>query len=895
MTLKTKAISISVLTLAIIALSMTLFNDYNNQNNSIITNLIVTEKLLGAEAQLHKRFTEDGPDLEAAKRVVETIPEITRPIELTGLTNEEMRRFAAVKLSFARIKMLLRDRPGARGLSGPEKQQVRNEMMNIESSTAAFRASYRSRLERERRTKRNLVFFLYLTGGAGIVVVLLGFYRYFIGPVLTLSAEIREVRDGKKKTISIYPVEDELGRLSEFTNQTLSELSKSNEALSMRLEIQNALSVVLKASREAADVDRFLVKVLDAVLSLKWLNLMAKGGVFLVDDIDPNTLVLRAERNFPESQKKACARVALGTCICGQAAQSGKVIYGYFAKDDHQHTYENNSAHGHYCVPIKHEQLVLGILSLYFEKEHALGAEERGFVDAVSLIVAKSLIIKKHAEREHLIALALEDSGEGIMIANSGGIISYINPALERLTGYSLRELAGTSIIAQIPPEELSQQTVSAVLSGVPWTGVLSSRRKDRSTYQEHMTVVPVRNEQGAVTHFVVSRRDITRERRLEEQLAQAQKIELIGRLAGGIAHDFNNFMTAILGYSGVVMKNLKDTRARKGMEIMINAAKMAANLTRQLLAFSSKQVIRPRVMNINTVIEESVRMLRHILQEDIELDVLLAPDLGNAKADPGQIEQALMNLVVNAKDAMPTGGKLVIQTSNVCIDKNYAHDIPGVLPGEYVLVSVSDTGQGMTAEVKAHLFELFFTTKEQGKGTGLGLAMVHGIVKQNGGRIAVVSEAGKGTAFGLYFPRVMESVEQVKTLVEDLDFLRGSETVLVVEDQDVVRELAAELLTGLGYTVMEAKDGMVALDLCRRYRGGLHLLLTDVVMPKLGGRELAMKVRELHPETRVLYMSGHEKGAIARHGMPEEGFDLIAKPFTEASLAKDIRKVLDR
>jgi len=895
MTLKTKSLSISATTLAVIALSMALFNDYNNQNDSIITNLIVTEKILGAEDKIHKYFTNDTPDLEAAKQVVETIPGIIRPLEVTGLTGDELHSLVTVKLSFVRIKRLLQDLSGVQDLSAPELQQVRNELSKIETSTAAFREAFGRRSEQERRVKKNIVLFLYLTGGTGILFVLMGLYRYFIGPILTLSAEIKDVRDGKKKTISIYPVEDEIGRLSEFTNQTLRELYQSNEALSKRLEMQNAFSDILKASQEAEDVDRFLAKVLDTILSLKWLNIMGKGSVFLVDDIDPNTLVLRAEKNFSPSQKSACARVALGTCICGQAARSGELVYGYFSRDDHQHTHGNDSPHGHYCLPIKHEQTVLGIISLYFEEENALGDMERSFIDAVSLLVTKSLVIKKHAEREHLITRAIEESGEGIMIADRSGIISYINPALERLTGYSRQELIGTAMDAQILPGELLPQTVATILQGALWSGVLNNRRKDGSKYQEHMTVVPVRNERGEVMQFVASRRDMTKERRLEEQLAQAQKMELIGRLAGGIAHDFNNFMTAILGYSGVVMKNLKDARALKGMETMIKAAKMAANLTRQLLAFSRKQVIRPKVMNINMVIEESVRMLKHIIQEDIELEVLLAPDLGNAKADPGQLEQALMNLVVNAKDAMPAGGKLTIQTSNVCIDRTYAQSALDVLPGEYVLISASDTGQGMTAEVKTHLFEPFFTTKEQGKGTGLGLAMVHGIVKQNGGHITVHSVVGEGTTFRIYLPRVMDAVEQEKKDREDKDLLRGLETVLVVEDQEVVRELAVDLLSDLGYTVMEAKDGMVALDLCRRYRGKVHVLLTDVIMPKLGGRELAARVREIHPETRVLYMSGYEDGMIARHGVLDEDIDLMSKPFTEASLARDIRKVLDR
>jgi len=895
MTLKVKSIIVAFFILVSIALSMALFSDYDTLSNSLITNLLVTEKILSAENELYRNFTGEQ-DFNEAGRVIETIPGLTRDLNIKGLTPEELHHFVEVKMSFIRIGRLIRTMSTEGNHSGPELRQIHDELRKIETVTVEFRKSFGLRTEQEKSLKKNASIFLYLSVGAGIILILIGFYRYFIGPILLLSADIKDVRDGKKDAISVYPVKDEIGRLTDFTNQTLKELSRSNEALSQRLEMQNAIAAVLKASQESEDTNGFLNKVLETILSLKWLGLMSKGAVFLVDETDPNTLVLRAEKNYPESQKKVCARVAVGVCICGQVVKSGVSFYDTLFSAMHQHTYDEIYPHGHYCVPIKHEQDVLGVINLYLEEGHVLSESERVFIDAISLIVTESLIVRRHAEREHLITRAIEESGEGTMIADRNGIIEYVNPALERMTGYAEMELIGTPLAKQIRPGELMPRTIVEILQGNLWSGILKNKRKDGSEYQEHMTVIPVRGAGGDVAQFVAIRRDITKERRLEAQLAQAQKMELLGRLAGGIAHDFNNYMTAILGYSGVVMKNLKeDSRARKGMETMVNATKMAANLTRQLLAFSRKQALRPTVMNLNTIIEEMVRMLKRIIGEDVELEIKAAPDLGNTKADAGQIEQALMNLVVNAKDAMPRGGKLALTTSNAVLDEAFAQTTADLTPGEYVMITVSDTGDGMTDEVKARLFEPFFTTKDQGKGTGLGLAMVHSIVKQNGGHIFVYSEVGKGATFRIYLPRVREEVVREKHENEDMDRLRGVETVLVVEDQDVVREMAVALLSDLGYTVMEAKDGQVALELCKRYRGKIHLLLTDVIMPRLGGRELADQVRELHPESRVLFISGYTDETISHHGILEQGAELVTKPFTESVLLTAVRKVLDR
>ncbi len=382
---------------------------------------------------------------------------------------------------------------------------------------------------------------------------------------------------------------------------------------------------------------------------------------------------------------------------------------------------------------------------------------------------------------------------------------------------------------------------------------------------------------------------------RLEEQLQQAQKMEAIGRLAGGVAHDFNNLLTVITGYSQVLLDGLP---ANDPMRIHVSQIKKAGDraalLTRQLLAFSRKQVLAPEVLDLNTIVANINKMLPRLIGEDIDLVAVACPDLGRVKADPGQIEQVIMNLAVNARDAMPQGGRLTIETANVDLDKDYSKQHPVVLPGPYVMLAVSDTGTGMTPETQSRVFEPFFTTKEQGKGTGLGLAMVYGIVKQSGGYVWVYSEPGKGTAFKIYLPRVAEALEEVVEAMAEVRTSGGVETILVVEDNDAVRCLVRSVLESRGYTPLEAGSGEEALSLAAGHSGPIHILLTDVVMPRMNGRELAARLALPHPETKVIYMSGYTDDSVVRHRVLDPGTQFLQKPFIPETLARKIREVLD-
>jgi len=404
-----------------------------------------------------------------------------------------------------------------------------------------------------------------------------------------------------------------------------------------------------------------------------------------------------------------------------------------------------------------------------------------------------------------------------------------------------------------------------------------------------------VRDASGVVRQLRGVMVDITERKQLEEQFQQAQKMEAVGRLAGGVAHDFNNLLTVITGYAQLLSGRLGAVEPlSQYVDEIQKAGGRAAALTRRLLAFSRKQAIAPQVLDLNAAVANMEKILRRLIGEDIELETVQRPDLGMVKADPAQIEQVIMNLAVNSRDAMPQGGKLIIETANVELDGAYAGSHVAVSPGPYVMLAVSDTGVGMDAETRARIFEPFFTTKERGRGTGLGLATVYGIVKQSAGNIWVYSERGRGTTFKIYLPRAEEVVVAAHVFAAQATPPRGSETILLVEDEDGVRSLVRRVLQESGYTVLEASRPNEALTTCQQYEGLIHLLFTDVVMPQMSGRELAEKLSPLRPEMKTLYMSGYTDVAILHHGVLDPGMPFLQKPFTTEAIAHKVRQVLD-
>ena len=473
-----------------------------------------------------------------------------------------------------------------------------------------------------------------------------------------------------------------------------------------------------------------------------------------------------------------------------------------------------------------------------------------------------------------------------------------VNDAAVEHYGYSREEFLSMTLRDIRPPDELGrlESDLLAVRSGSldpsSWNAAIWKHRKKDGTIFD----VEIRSTTlsfGGWEARLVMAKDVSTERRLEDQLRQAQKMEAVGRLSAGVAHDFNNLLGIILGYGAILRSRLTDETLRAKLEQIMKAGEQAAGLTRQLLTFSRKQVVQPRVLDLNLLVSDLGKMLQRVVGEDIDLKIAAGGDLGRVRADPGQIEQVLMNLVGNARDAMPRGGGLTVATGNVDLDELYASEHAAVRPGPYVLLAVSDTGTGMDAETQRHIFEPFFTTKDPGKGTGLGLATAYGIVTQSGGHIAVYSEVGRGTTFKVYLPCVDAPAER-RTAGGDQKLAGGTETILVVEDDGGLRELTREVLEERGYRILSAPSGPEALALAEAHAGTIHLLLTDVVMLGMSGRELAQALAVSRPQTKVLFTSGYTDDAIVHHRVLEEGTAFIQKPFTPGSLLAKVREALE-
>ena len=471
------------------------------------------------------------------------------------------------------------------------------------------------------------------------------------------------------------------------------------------------------------------------------------------------------------------------------------------------------------------------------------------------------------------------------------------NPAAERIFGYTKEEAVGKQPNDLNPPSIHAGATkiMDRIRAGdMAAHSVNENLTKDGRTITCEWFNTPLMTEHGQFGGLLCLGRDVTEQKSLEEQFRQAQKMEAVGQLAGGVAHDFNNLLTIISGYSEILLAKLGSSDPmRESVKAISEAGERAASLTRQLLAFSRKTVLEPKVLDLNEVVRETEKFLRRLIGEDILLTAVLDPAISRVKVDPGQLEQVLMNLAVNARDAMPRGGKLTMETRNVELDEEYARLHAEVKPGRYVLLSMTDTGTGMTPEVKARIFEPFFTTKGVGKGTGLGLAVVHGIVKQSGGHVEVYSEPDIGTTFKIYFPAVEEEVSAPKG-IDAGNGGRGTETILLVEDEDGVRGLAVLVLQTYGYKVLAASNGKEALRLVEKHQGGIDLLVTDVVMPGMGGPELADALQPRFPQMKVLFSSGYTDDAVVRHGLLQEKVAFLQKPYTPLALVKRVRQVLD-
>jgi PAS domain S-box-containing protein len=552
-------------------------------------------------------------------------------------------------------------------------------------------------------------------------------------------------------------------------------------------------------------------------------------------------------------------------------------------------------------VPLRSLGEAFGLFQFNDKRKGRFSAERiallEDLVDHVAIALAKLRTDEALRRSEERYRSLFENMLEGYayceMVMEDGEYRDFVyldvNPAFERLTG--LTGVVGKRVTEVIPGIRESNPELFEIYGRVAFSGVPERVEIYVDGLKIWFSLSVFSTGKG---FFVAVFDNVTERRKLEDQLRQSQKMEAVGRLAGGVAHDFNNLLTVINGYSELLLRQVgEDSTLRKEVDEIRKAGDRASMLTRQLLAFSRRQVLQPKVLDLNATVSGMATMLRRLIGEDLDLRILPGEGLGRVKADPGQVEQIILNLVVNARDAMPGGGRLTIETSDTSLDGTFSSKHPHAVTGPHVLLAVSDTGVGMSEETQSHLFEPFFTTKERGKGTGLGLSTVYGIVKQSQGYVYVYSELGKGTTVKVFLPRVEGEDEIVSPVSAPAP--HGTETVLVVEDDTPVRDLVTRVLSAKGYRVLSACEGVEALRLCGDCADPVDLLVTDVVMPGMGGRELASRVEAAKPGVRVLFVSGYTENAISHHGILEAGLEFLQKPFTTDALLRKVREVLDR
>ncbi len=599
-------------------------------------------------------------------------------------------------------------------------------------------------------------------------------------------------------------------------------------------------------------------------------------------------------------------RIPVGEGLGGKVAKTGKgmIVQDYFAEVGpclHEVTREEGFISG-IAVPIRVGQTSLGVL---FVANRTRTSFSQSNLDTLSLLgnLAAVEITRARAESalregEERYRSLVENIDIGVTLVDATYTIVMTNTARAKMLNRPISELVGKKCFDEF--QKLDERCVycpgiQAMETGQPHEVEIQGTRADETPYYMRIRSLPTCGRDGAVTGFIELVEDVTNRKRLEEQLRHSAKMEAIGLLAGGVAHDFNNLLTAMIGYTDMLLEQIPphEPYYTKVKHISYTAAR-AASLTQQLLAFSRKQVLDIKALDLNACIANIERLLRRLIGADIELVTVLDPALGTVKADASQIEQILMNLAVNARDAMHLGGTLTIESTNVALDEEYARTHAEIKPGEYVMFSVTDTGVGMDDRTCSRIFDPFFTTKEKGRGTGLGLSTVYGIIKQHQGNISVYSEPGRGTSFKIYLPRFDGTVERIRVRKADESPRHGSETVLLVEDDEVVRTLTDELLVKLGYRVLGAADSEQALGLSAQHDGPIHLLLTDVVLPKMDGPTLYNRLSENRPDLRVLYVSGYAESAIFQEAVTDPAIQFLQKPFTVESLAKKVRDVLD-
>jgi PAS domain S-box-containing protein len=902
MTLRVKSILFSAGALLLMIIFIAVFYTYRSANNKLFELITILETLKHYSHEIKMEILSAQQrelDIAKIKKIISSVPDLSRKLRETSLSGEERAKLINAELSFMRIDNALDSYLTEKDLKRPLLAQIHNETDKIAQSVNLFldqseREIYILKIKTER-----LIYMIYFIIIAGIIGALVYMSRLFINPILMLSRQVEDIKNGVKENIDFRKTNDEIGRLAEFTSATISDIrAQSKEVQTGKIELeyhfnrQLALSQILKLSTESKSMDEFLEGVLKIILSLAWLKIESKGGIFLVEG-DPPVLVLKNSLNFSPEIINTCSSVSLGRCICGKAAESKKIMYVDCVDERHENTYEGMTPHGHYCLPIIFGSELLGVIVLYLSHKMPEQPYEVTFLADVAGIIADVIIRKKLEDKHKLISAAIEQAGEGVLITDIQGNIQYANPAISNMTGYDVKELLGskTGILnSGRQSHEFYKEMWETILSGKDWEGTLINKRRDGSFYDEKMVITPVKDRKARITNFVAIKMDITKEKRLEEQLLHAQKMDALGTLAGGVAHDFNNILTAVLGYAELLKDGMEEDNPQyKAVSIIEDSAKKGAALASSILNATRKEKFQFSIVNLNDTIKSSLELLSRTIPKIISIELGLEPDLPNIKGDTTQLQQIIINLTLNAKDAMPEGGKLFIGTGR----SGKEHIVPNGLPAheEFIKLTVSDTGKGIEKDVINKIFDPFFTTKDRGSGTGLGLYIVHSIVSNHGGHINFYSEPGHGTTINIYFPAINES-PRAEELSEDEDFT-GSGTVLVIDDEPNVRELSQDMLQGLGYSVITAADGKEGIEIYRNKT--IDIVVLDMIMPVMNGPEVFKNLKAIDPEVSVIIVSGYDsEGFAGIKGLMESGVKgFVQKPFTQKAISKVLKQAL--
>jgi len=679
------------------------------------------------------------------------------------------------------------------------------------------------------------------------------------------------------------------------------------EALRQDSDVQRILNRIMSSSHGPATLDKVLVFSLDQILSLEWLSFEGRGAVFIRDNT-PGRLVMKAHRGLGEAVEKTCALLPLGTCLCGRAAEGGEIVFSDGVDDRHEVVYEGMLPHGHYCVPIMVNDIVVGVLNLYIrENRGRLANDERYlnlFADTLGIVIARKEAEERLQESEERYRRLVEGSPDMLYVFSSKRGAIFYSARVAQVFGYPIEHLYAHPFLWRDSVHPDDRQTVAEAIREIEAGRSFDIEYRVRDAHGEWRWLrdrsIGRREENGEVfieglaSDITERKRTEAEKKQLQGQLQQAIKMEAVGTLAGGIAHDFNNALTGIVGFGELLRNRMAgDEQALHDLGEILRCAERASTLTKQLLAYARRQVIEPVNLNLSTLVADLMKFIGKVVGEHIEVKTSLEKNVPTICADRGQIEQVVMNLCLNARDAMPEGGRLVVETEDVYLEEEYVHQNPYMRTGRYALLTVSDTGVGMDEKTCERAFEPFFTTKGPDKGTGLGLAMVYGIVKQHGGFIHLYSEPGKGTAFKMYFPAIEAQPDAVPEKRREEIVRGGMETILLAEDEEAIRSFIERTLKELGYNVLVARNGEEAIEIFRQNKE-IVLAVLDVVMPRKGGKEAFEEMHKQNPRLKVIFTSGYIGNGIHDSFALIAGTPFLQKPFGPTILARKIREVLD-